>query len=71
MTRAAGSGQQAEEMQCSADGGQRSTMCGGNGRRARGGESSTLVGQKGESEGEGEGDCASLLLATTLHFLLA
>ena len=69
MTRAAGSGQQAEEMQCSADGGQRSTMCGGNGRRARGGESSTLVGQKGESEGEG--DCASLLRATTLHFLLA
>ena len=57
-------------MQCRR--GQRNTMCGGNGRRARG-EEEQHAGRpgEGEGEGEGEGDCASSLLATTLHFLLA
>ena len=51
-TRAAGSKQrECGAVQCSADGGQRNTMCGGNGRRARGGE-----GQHAGRPGEGEGE---------------
>jgi hypothetical protein len=62
----AGSGQRAEGiMQCGADGGSAAQCVVGMGGQHA--EEREHAGRPGESEG----DCASSLLATTLHFLLA